>query len=115
MSNSPEEMLKSILNDPESINKIGSLLSSLGGEDKGEPEQKNEGEEGTTPFPINPETLMRITGMYNKILKEDDPRVNLLYALLPYMNEKRKSNTEQAIKLLRMSKMSSLLGELNIL
>ncbi len=112
LSNSPEDMLQSILNDPETINKISSLFGSLGSEEK---EEKEEKKQEAPSLPISPEMLMRISSMYNKISNEDDPRVNLLLALLPYMNEKRKNNTQQAIKLLKMSKMSSLLGELNIL
>lgn len=109
VSNSPEEMLQSILSDPETINKISSIFGSLGSD------EKSDKTESLGDMPISPEMIMRISSMYNKISNEDDPRVNLLLALLPYMNEKRKNNTQQAIKLLKMSKMSSLLGELNIL
>ncbi len=48
-----------------------------------------------------------------RISNPDDPGVNLLMALKPYLNDKRKSNIDSAVKLLGLTKITSVMNEIN--
>ncbi len=48
-----------------------------------------------------------------RISNPDDPGVNLLMALKPYLNDKRKSNIDSAVKLLGLTKITSVMSEIN--
>ncbi len=115
MSGNPEAMIQNLLSDPETMKKIGSLLGSFGADEK---EQKTEGksEESVLPPGLdNPETLLKISRMYKDITNEDDPRLTLLLALKPYLSSKRLDKVDSAIKFLKISKLTSLIGEIDIL
>ena len=107
MANSPEEMLQNILNDPEAMNKISSMIGSLASEDK---EGDNNGGLGLD----DPQTLMKISSMLGKISNTDDPNVNLILALKPYLSEKRVESADMAVKFLKLSKLSSLIGDIDL-
>jgi len=110
MSSNPEDMLQSLFSNPEAMQKISSLLGSFSG---GETDTKKE--ESSLPFGLdNPEMILKAKSMFDKISKEDDPRLTLLLALKPYLNKKRLDNVDNAIKILKMSKFSALFGEMDI-
>lgn len=116
MSNTPEEMFNTILKNPDAMNKIMGLMQSLG-ENNVLQEKKSEKEE-KVPLPFgldNPEILLKLGTAFQKISSDDDPRLNLITAIRPYLNPKRLRTADQAMQLLKLSKMSSLLEELKIL
>ncbi len=122
MSEFPEDIFQNILNNPEAMKTIGSMLSSLQGngtenKDAEKGDKKEEQVKKDDPFLgflDNPEMLFKIGNMYKQISSEDDTRVNLLMALKPYLSEKRAERVDGAVKILKLSKMSSVLGDLNI-
>lgn len=60
---------------------------------------------------FNPEKLMAIASLFGGMGEPDD-RVNLLYALKPYLSSKRVTNVDMAAKLLSMGKLPKILKEL---
>lgn len=59
------------------------------------------------------ETMMKIKKVYDRINDTNDPGVNLLMALKPFLNEKRKAKLDNAVKLVGFSKIPSIIRELD--
>ncbi len=115
MANSPEDMIKSILNNPDAMQEIMGLMQNL---QKDEKEEKQDISPPAPELPFglsNPEMLLKLTKAFGKIANEDDPRINLIMAIRPYLSEKRLKTADQAMQILKLSKMSSLFEELDIL
>ena len=104
MAASPDDMLKDILNNPEAMEKINSFISSVG---KDEPKEN-------TDLGISPEMLAQAGRLMSEMSSGDDKGVNLILALKPYLSEKRQSRADMAIKFLKLSKLSSLIGDLDL-
>ncbi len=117
MANTPEEMLQNILGNPAAMEQIMGMMQAFQGESKeGSAQEQPEKKPSPLPFGLdNPETLVRLSSAFGKIANEDDPRINLLMAIRPYLNQKRLKGAEQAMQILKLSKMSSLFEELKIL
>ncbi|MBQ7718860.1 MAG: hypothetical protein IJT38_06130 [Clostridia bacterium] len=101
---SPEDMLKNVMNDPEAMEKINSFLSSMGKDE--ESESSNLG--------ISPEMLAKATQMMSQMSNADDKGVSLILALKPYLSDRRIESADMAIKFLKLSKLSSLMGNLDL-
>lgn len=93
------------------------LFSSEGGENGLEQmlgmmlggETDKEKKEGDSSF--SPEKLLPLIAMLGQS-GEDDERCALLYALKPYLSEKRQEQVDLAVKLISLAKMKDLLKEL---
>ena len=116
MANTPEEMLQNILGNPAAMEQIMGMIGAF----QGNTAEKS-AEEPKTPKPSplpfgldNPETLMRLGSAFSKISNDDDPRINLLTAIKPYLSKRRLQGAEQAMQILKLSKMTSLFEELKI-
>jgi hypothetical protein len=108
MSSGFDDMLKNVLSDPGAMEKISSMLSSLGSsEEKQDPSAGSDGFGGM-------ETLLKAKDMFEKVSKEDDPRLTLLNALKPYLNKKRITKVDSAIKILKVSKLAPLIKDFDI-
>ncbi|WHH57103.1 hypothetical protein [Petroclostridium sp. X23] len=59
------------------------------------------------------DTIIKIKKIVDKVNNADDPRVNLLLALKPYLNGKRKSHLDTAIKVVNLTKLSSVISEID--
>lgn len=110
MASSAEEMFKNILSDPDAMSKISGMLSSFTG---GEAEQAPKKDDMGGLFD-DPEMLLKISQTLGNLSGPDDPSVNLITALKPYLSGKRAESAEQAIKFLKLSKLSALFGDFNL-
>lgn len=112
MSGSPEDILKSILSDPDAVSKIGNILGSLKGEsaqNEGHKEEKTEGDSS-----LDMASILKIGKMFDKINEKDDDGVKLITALMPYLSDKRSEGAKKAVKLLRLSKLGPLLSDMDL-
>ena len=89
--------LQQLLQDPDTVDKLKSALGGLG-------QQPNEQEFGE-------EETARLQRVISGINSTPDPRVSLLKALKPYLNQNRSAQVDTAVKLLGLTKMSGLLRE----
>ena len=105
---SPEEMIQNILSDPDAMNKISDMLSSITSDGK-----KEETTSPSLPFE-DPAMIFKITEMIQKLNGEDDNNTKLITALKPYLSHKRAESADKAIKFMKLSKMSSLLQDINL-
>jgi hypothetical protein len=109
MSSSPEDLIKNLLSDPEKMGKISSILGNLKGEDKDNKE--DDIKDGSSP---DMASLLKLGQMLGKLNEKDDDGVKLITALMPYLSEKRSESAKKAVKLLKLSKLGPLLGDLDL-
>ena len=102
MPNPPEDMLKNILNDPQTMEKINSLLGSMDGSVQ---------KDSTL---LDPEMLSQVGKMMTQMSEADDKGVNLIMALKPYLSERRIESADMAVKFLKLSKLTSLMENFNL-
>lgn len=114
------EKINQILSDPESMEKIknlaGMFANSQGSADNSGGETKHNDDSGgddTGLPPIDPATLFKIKNALD-VIKKDDPRINLLVALKPVLNYKRRQKVDEAIHILRLLSLVPLLREQGI-
>lgn len=99
------------------------LLSLLGGssnssEDKrDEPSSKNNETNSKEKEPVrneledNVEMLRKVKTVMDKLNTTNDPRINLLFAIRPFLNNKRQKKLSNCINLLRVSSLAKLVEE----
>lgn len=100
MADDFNDKLNAILSNPELMKTISGLADKFASSDRAE----NEG----TDNPPAPD-LGNIANIAKSINSDDDNRIRLLNALRPYMNSKRSANMDTAIKILKLTKLTSLL------
>lgn len=96
-----EDMINSVLSDPEQMNKIAGLAQSLMGTDQPSAAADTAG----FPLPIDPKSL----GSLQKLMARTESAGNseaLLRAMEPYMSDKRRAKMDKALKLARMAKLA---------
>lgn len=83
------DKVSEILSNPDTMGKIGQML--------GGPE--------APPSSIDIDMANKISNIASK-MNEPDPKINLLYALKPYMNGYRSQHIDKAIKMIQMTKIT---------
>ena len=115
------EMLNSVLGDPESLQQIKELADLLkseteGGSETEQPAQNSSSEDSSGGF--DPAMLMGLMGAVSAAGNEDKNRA-LILALKPYLSSERQAKADKAVKLLKMYavfselKKSGMLGNLD--
>lgn len=110
MADNTEAMIKKMLDDPNTISKINGILSSLDGSGSEASEKPPE----LPPGLQNPEMLMKIGKIMQQYNGMDDDGVNLIRALKPFLSGKRAKSAEQAIKILKLSRMTTLFQDIDL-
>ena len=93
--------LNSILSDPETGDKLQSLISSLSSQEKSEDSNTDDIKEQSFP---DIGKLMKIKELYDSAIKEADPNIVLLSSLKPYLSETRTKNLDYMMKMLKIYK-----------
>lgn len=106
------EAIQGILNDPETSNKIQELVNSISGTQDNAIASNN-----MAPVQNMPDIskLLKLKGMFDSAMKEEDPRVTLLSALRPYLSESRCQNLDKCMKFLRFYKIAVQLKDAEII
>lgn len=63
----------------------------------------------TNSNPFNMDAIMKIKGVMDSMQMGDDPRVNLMSALRPYISKSRGNHIDSAIKIMSLGKLPYLL------
>lgn len=104
-----------ILSQPEKLKGMLELLgSSMGGQSSSQPQDeapssKNESSAPAGDLANNMEFLSRAQDVMRALNSNNDPRVNLLTAVTPFLNRKRQRAVNDCIHFLRVSKLLPLL------
>ncbi len=116
MDSNIADKLKAMLEDPDTLNTLSSILGSMQPSNsvKSEPEVTADTDaelpaEQSTPDPT--QAISQIARMLSSTSAADDPRINLLTSLKPYMRKSRSAKMDQAIKLIQISKMASVFNQ----
>lgn len=109
MDNNMIEKLKSMLENPEALNAVSSLLGNI---QPSSPETYETVEsDDVTPAsaPVNQaDAVSAFSRMLEQTTSASDPRISLLTSLKPYMSKRRSAKADQAIRLIQIAKMASL-------
>lgn len=101
-----DEMISSILKDPQSMQMVSSLLGSLGGD------KEEKGDAVSTPaLPLD---LDKLAPLLSKLNAPPDERCKLLLALRPFVSLERQERIDQSIKILKMMSLAGEMGGLGI-
>ena len=91
---------------------VDELKNMVGGLLGGGAQSESGASTGNPMDMIDPEIIFKIKKIYDGINTHDDPRTRLLLALKPYMNTRRMSGIDNALKILNITKISSILKNL---
>ena len=107
MADDISEKLKSILNNPDAMNMFSSLLGGKDAAPLSPSASPNE-----TDTSSGNDLLNNIQAAVSRVNSGNDKRINLLNALKPYMRESRVSNIDRAVKMLKLTQITSILKDL---
>ncbi len=99
MADDLSSKIQSILQNPEMMNMVSGLMGQGGGSEP-------------MPEEIQTDSGFELQSMVSRLNNSDDKRIRLLNALRPYMKNKRATDIDKAIKMLKISKISSVLKDL---
>ena len=99
MADEFQDKLNALLSNPEIMKTISGLAEQFGSSEQQE----------TSDISNNISDIGNLANIAKSINAEDDNRIRLLNALKPYMNSKRSANMDTAIKILKLTKLTSLL------
>lgn len=110
MADDLQNKLNTILNNPEMMKTISDLAGSLGG-------NSSAGAAGGGGVPsqgggISDAAISNLQSALAGINDSSDTRINLLNALRPYMRTSRAANMDMAVKLLKLTKLTTLLKDI---
>jgi hypothetical protein len=104
-------------NMPDNVKGLLSLLAgSLGGKEDTQPKNANE-EQQMEDKPIqnnaddNAEMVRKVKNVIDKLNTGNDPRINLLHAIKPFMNSNRQKKISNCIQLLQMTSLTRLMSD----
>jgi len=98
MADDMTDKLKSIINNPEMMGMLSSLINS----------QSEVPQDTDTQSSI----AANLKSAMDRINGESDKRINLLNALRPYMRNSRASNIDKAVRMLKLTQLTSILKDL---
>ena len=103
-----DEKLESILNNPQAMSQIMSLAQSLGGSET----STNSSSHSTAApmsnneFQLDPQLFNILFSLINQYNNNDDQRTSLLYALRPFVKERRYAKLDKAIQIAKLSRVA---------
>ncbi len=106
-----KDALNSLLSDPETGDKLSSLLSSLTSESS---EDKESAPSQDTTFP-DIGMIMKMKELFDSASKETDTHTALLTSLKPYLSEERSKNLDTLMKMLKIYKLINKVKDTSLL
>lgn len=98
MADDMTEKLKDLLNNPEMMNMLSSLVGS--------------GSEKEKVSSSSNDFTSSVKSVLSGLDSGSDKRINLLYALKPYMKGNKSANIDKAIKMIKLTKLGSIIKDL---
>lgn len=110
MDSNMADKLKAMLDDPETLNKLSTLLGNIQQSQTADTQDVSEEimPQASSDTPDPSEAISKIQQMMGQVSPANDPRINLLNSLKPYMRKNRSEKMDQAIRLIQISKMANL-------
>lgn len=111
MADTPDlnQMLESLLSTPGVTDQLSGALEALTGGGT-----KSESVPSVFPEGLDIQKIMKLKNSYDTIRNGRDERIDLLLALKPFLNDHRAQNVDNMVKMLRFSKLTGLLKDLDL-
>ncbi len=114
------EQLQKMLNSEDGAQKLNEMVSAIGGMfGKDAPQDANADSKKSTPHhenaednSINLDFLIKAKGLFDKVKDQKDDKTALLNALRPYMRPERAQKLDMIIKLVSLTKLGSVMGDM---
>ena len=103
------EKLTELLNDPQGLERIKNVASSIFSEKENKEEKIDEPSNSILPD-IDPMMIMKVMSSLNS--SENDNRANLLLALKPHLSKQRQERVDSAVKLLKLVSLLPLMKQI---
>ncbi len=110
MADDLQNKLNTILNNPDMMKTISELAGSLG--DNSSDRAQGSGAAPSQSGGISDAAISNLQNALAGINDSSDTRINLLNALRPYMRKSRAANMDMAVKLLKLTKLTTLLKDI---
>lgn len=103
-------------NLPDNIKGLLSLFAGSGGKSENSTEAVVQKEERTdkTETDDSIDMLRKIKKVMDRVSSNNDPRIDLLNAIKPFLNSKRQKSLNNCVKLIRVSSVTRYFDDLNI-
>ena len=141
MADNSMDLLTSLLSNPQAVENIKNIIGGMANSSQNEPEPAREPEPEPESRPEPPHTqqaprpqtasvpdmsfltnilansnqnveiMNKMKQAYDVYASEDDPSINLLHALSPYLSQKRTANLEKVITMVKVGKAASVFGK----
>ena len=110
MSNNMADKLKTMLEDPATLGALSEILGSIQAPSSDESSNaiSSDVSDSSAQDSSQSEAISKIKQILQSTNIADDTRINLLNSLKPYMRQGRLNKMEQAIRLIQISKMTTL-------
>lgn len=99
MSGDIGDKINEILNNPDAMEQISGMMSQM----------KMPSNQNSAP---DVDMMEKVSKIASKMSDKSDPKINLLYALRPYMNSQRSQHIDKAIKMIQLTKITELFKDL---
>lgn len=97
MADNPMDLLNGLLSNPDALKAVGKMLTDSAGTNSSETPVENLTPAISDDTPALPD--------FTSIMNTQDNGTRLLYALEPYLSEKRKGNINQIVQAVKVGKM----------
>lgn len=103
-------------NMPENLKGLLSLLAGPGGKEETQtkpvdPPALTENNQNKSEVDDNVEMMRKIKKVMDRLNTNNDPRINLLNAIKPYLNTRRQKKLDSCIRLLQVTSLAKLMEE----
>lgn len=102
-------------NIPDNVKGLLSLFANSISDEKSSSKEDNsssdEGKESKNELAENVDMIRKVTDVMSKLNSINDPRINLLQAIKPFLNNRRQSKLNNCVNILRMSSLVKLIEE----
>ncbi|MGE5613315.1 MAG: hypothetical protein ACM3XR_02820 [Bacillota bacterium] len=114
-----EQIAKALGQDdlPDNVKELIALIASSLGKSEEKASQSGSQDTGgketkvAEPAAISPDVLDTARNYLDRFNAANDPRINLLQAIKPFMNKRRQAKISNCIQLLKVASLSRMLGE----
>ncbi len=109
--NNLTDSVSAILSDPAAMEKIRAMMDTY--RNAGDA-QTEDTERSMSMPPVTEDAMARISRAYSRMENGNDTRMNLLYAIRPYLSPTRAAHLDRAMRLLKISRFASLARDMDL-
>lgn len=110
MGNNPMDIFNKLVENPEAVDEIKKLIGNLDLSQPGNEEKSRENEEKGNSGLGGDDVIQKMSGLFNDFSTPNNPTVNLLNALTPFLSGKRAQSVGKIANIARMGTIINRMG-----